>query len=171
MRTVSRIVLASLLCLGCVGCDQATKLVVRQNVVLGESHSFLGDTFRLMHAENPGAFLSLGEFLPDDIRASIFIVGVGLACLGAWLAAAFSPGLGRGQVVALSLIAGGGFGNWIDRLTNDGRVTDFLNVGVGSVRTGIFNVADVVLMAGLAIFLLSARRDVSQNDSRFQRDS
>jgi len=170
MRTITRVVLASFLCLACVSCDQATKFVVRQTVVVGESHSFLGDTFRLTHAENPGAFLSLGEFLPDDVRASLFIVGVGIACLGALLAAIFSRGLGRWQVVALSLIAGGGIGNWIDRLTNDGRVTDFLNVGVGSLRTGIFNVADVVLMAGLAIFLLSTRRSVSQNGSRLQRD-
>ena len=170
MRTITRILIASLVSIGCVGCDQATKFVVRQHVVLGESHSFLGDTFRLMHAENPGAFLSIGEFLPDDIRSGIFTVGVGIACLGILLAAIFSRGLGRWQVVALSLIAGGGVGNWIDRLTNDGRVTDFLNVGVGSLRTGIFNVADVVLMAGMAIFILSAGRSVSQNDARLQKD-
>jgi signal peptidase II len=56
------------------------------------------------------------------------------------------------------LIASGGVGNWIDRLTNDGRVTDFLNLGIGSLRTGIFNVADMVLMAGVALFLLGSRR-------------
>ena len=68
-------------------------------------------------------------------------------------------------VLHLSLIAGGGVGNWIDRVTNDGRVTDFLNVGVGNLRTGIFNVADMVLMAGVAIFMLSSvtiRRELSE---------
>jgi signal peptidase II len=43
-------------------------------------------------------------------------------------------------------------------LVADGQVTDFLNVGIGSVRTGIFNVADVVVVMGLAVLVLSATR-------------
>ena len=155
MRTITRALLASILFLGCVGCDQVTKAVARDHLVLGESHSFLGDSFRLILAENPGAFLSIGESLPEHIRSTIFIVGVGFASLGALLAALFVGGLGRWHVAALALIASGGVGNWIDRLTNDGRVTDFLNLGVGALRTGIFNVADIALIAGMAIFVLT----------------
>ena len=114
------------------------------------------DTFRLTYAENSGAFLSLGEALPDQIRSIIFIGGIGLLSLAAVWAALFARGLSRRQVIALSLIASGGIGNWIDRLTNDGRVTDFLNVGIGNLRTGVFNVADMVLMAGVALYLLDA---------------
>ena len=84
------------------------------------------------------------------------------------LAAFLAKGLGHWQVAGLSLIAGGGVGNWIDRLTNDGRVTDFLNVGVGGLRTGIFNVADVVLLAGVAIFIFAAR--LSQIAANLQKD-
>ena len=161
MRTITRTILASILFLGCVGCDQVTKGVVRAHLVVGEGQSFLGDTIRLTHAENSGAFLSFGDALPDHIKSSIFIVGVGLVSLGALLAALFARGFGRWQVVALSLIASGGIGNWIDRLTNDGRVTDFLNVGIGSLRTGIFNVADMVLLAGVALFFFQGRRSSS----------
>ncbi len=50
--------------------------------------------------------------------------------------------------VSLTLILAGGVGNLIDRVTNDGLVTDFLNIGVGAFRTGIFNVADVAVMTG-----------------------
>jgi len=153
MHTLTRTLLVSVLFLACVGCDQVTKAIARDHLVLGDEHSFVGDAFRLTLAENPGAFLSIGESLPDHVRSTIFIVGVGLASLGALLAAFFVKGVGYWQVAGLSLIASGGVGNWIDRLTNDGRVTDFLNVGVGGVRTGIFNVADMVLMAGVAIFL------------------
>jgi signal peptidase II len=158
LRTITRTIFASVLFLGCVGCDQLTKGVVRTHLSLGEGQSFMGDTLRLTHAENPGAFLSIGESLPDDIRWAIFIVGVGLISLAALLAALFARGLGHWQVAALSLIASGGIGNWIDRLTNDGRVTDFLNVGIGSVRTGIFNVADMVLLLGIALFFMASRR-------------
>lgn len=159
----TRNIAASVLFLGCVGCDQLTKGVVRANVGLGEGASYLGDTVRLTHVENPGAFLSLGESLPDDVRSAIFIVAVGLISFGALLAAFFVRNLTRMQIMALSLIASGGIGNWIDRLTNDGRVTDFLNVGVGSLRTGIFNVADMVLLVGIGLYAFGARNADAKN--------
>jgi signal peptidase II len=162
MRTITRTLLASILFLGCVGCDQVTKGVARAHLVLGESQSFLRDTVRLTYVENSGAFLSFGDALPGHVKSTIFIVGVGLISLGALLAALFARSLGQWQVVALSLIASGGIGNWIDRLTNDGRVTDFLNVGLGSLRTGIFNVADMVLMAGVALYFLGSVRRPTQ---------
>ena len=165
MRTITRIFLASTLFLGCVGCDQATKGVARAHLGLGEVHSFFHDTVRLIYVENAGAFLSFGEALPEQIRSTLFIVGVGMISMGALLAALIARGLGRWHVVALSLIASGGFGNWIDRLTNDGRVTDFLNVGAGSLRTGIFNVADIVLMTGVALFFLGSSRWATSNKS------
>jgi len=37
----------------------------------------------------------------------------------------------------------------------NGHVTDFLNVGIGSLRTGIFNIADVVGLLGFAVLLFA----------------
>lgn len=62
------------------------------------------------------------------------------------------------QTAGAALICSGGVGNLIDRLTRDGYVTHFLNVGVGPLRTGIFNIADFVLLVGLAIIVLSGVR-------------
>ena len=56
------------------------------------------------------------------------------------------------------LVAGGGLGNLWDRLARDGAVVDFLNLGIGPVRTGIFNVADLVLVAGLVVLAIAGRR-------------
>lgn len=50
--------------------------------------------------------------------------------------------------VAWSLVLAGGLGNLLDRLIYDGRVIDFMNLGIGSLRTGIFNVADVCITIG-----------------------
>jgi len=36
-----------------------------------------------------------------------------------------------------------------------GSVIDFVNVGVGPLRTGVFNVADVAIMAGIAALALA----------------
>jgi len=59
------------------------------------------------------------------------------------------------KTIAVSLVLGGGFGNLIDRISKDGRVIDFLNVGVGSLRSGVFNLADVAISIGIIwLFIL-----------------
>lgn len=59
------------------------------------------------------------------------------------------------HILGAALISGGGFSNLMDRVTQGGNVTDFLNIGVGPLRTGIFNCADVALMLELAILICS----------------
>ena len=59
-------------------------------------------------------------------------------------------------LVALSLFLGGGVGNLIDRLIFDGRVSDFMVIQVGSISTGVFNVADMALMLALGLILVSS---------------
>jgi signal peptidase II len=65
-------------------------------------------------------------------------------------------------VLGLTLLAAGGASNWADRVVH-GRVVDFLNVGIGSLRTGIFNVADIAIMAGVVMLLYRQflKRDAS----------
>jgi signal peptidase II len=69
-------------------------------------------------------------------------------------AALFARRLRPARVIPLALVAGGGISNLIDRLVFDGRVTDFLNVGIGSFRTGIFNLADMAILAGALLLIL-----------------
>ena len=52
--------------------------------------------------------------------------------------------------IGLALFIAGGVSNWIDRAVR-GSVVDFLNVGIGPIRTGVFNVADMAIMLGAAI--------------------
>src|SRR5687768_6283564 len=144
MRNVWRLVLVSTLLLGCVGCDQVSKGIARSQLALGESHAFFGDTFRLIHVENTGAFLGIGAQLPEPARVLVFQGAVSLLILGLLWVAAFRSGTRPWQVAGFTFLAASGIGNLIDRLLNDGRVTDFLNVGIGGLRSGIFNIADVV---------------------------
>jgi signal peptidase II len=69
----------------------------------------------------------------------------------------------RGSVrhaAAFSLFIAGGASNWFDRLS-EGRVVDFMNVGIGWLRTGVFNVADVAIMLGVALFVFAELRSTS----------
>ena len=70
----------------------------------------------------------------------------------------FSSALSRPLVIALSLILAGGGSNLFDRLSNDGRVVDFVILGAAGLRTGIFNLADVAIMLGASLFLLTMVR-------------
>lgn len=132
--------------LATIGCDRVTKHVAASALAGRPGQSYLADTVRLQYAENTGGFLSLGANLPPVARTWIFTVATGLLFL-AMIPVARRHMASGWQLVGVTLLFAGGFSNWIDRLMN-GRVVDFLNVGIGPVRTGIFNVADVALMLG-----------------------
>jgi len=154
MRILTRLILAASLLLGCVGCDQATKVAARAYLRDAPTISYLHDTFRLTYAENFGAFLSVGASMSKSVRVAVFQGAVGLVILGLIGAALLWRGLSAMQVAGLTLLGASGLGNLIDRLLYDGRVTDFLNMGIGPVRTGIFNVADIVGVAGVIVLLI-----------------
>ena len=59
------------------------------------------------------------------------------------------------ETFALGLIAGGGFGNVVDRVRH-GAVIDFLDVYVGAWRWPNFNMADVMITSGVGLLLLSS---------------
>jgi signal peptidase II len=86
----------------------------------------------------------------------VFVIGTGVALLFAVWVAVRSP-VNEWTLLGLSLFVGGGASNWVDRVTR-GSVIDFLNVGLGSLRTGIFNVADVAIMLGAGIIVITELR-------------
>jgi signal peptidase II len=139
-----------------IGCDRVTKHIATQSLAGAPTKSFLADTVRLTYAENAGGFLSLGADFAEPIRTTVFTVGTGviLLILVAWL---WRAGSQTWRTAGLSLFIAGGVSNWFDRLV-DGRVVDFLNVGVGWLRTGVFNVADIAVMLGIALFVATDLR-------------
>jgi signal peptidase II len=142
-----------------VGVDQGTKWLASRELERGVVHSFLGDTLRVTYALNPGAFLGLGGDLSEATRFWL-LTGLNAVFLTAIAGVvALHWNMRTVSFVALSLLLAGGVGNLIDRVTQDGLVTDFLNVGLGPVRTGIFNVADMAIMAGAGVLLVQSFRD------------
>jgi signal peptidase II len=136
----------------CVGCDQSTKYTAKYFLEGQQTQSYMGDIFRLSYIENSGAFLSLGAGMPENIRQTIFIVLVSIFLVGFLFFVIHNKELNSLAVSSSALIIGGGLGNLIDRIVNQGAVIDFMNIGIGSIRTGIFNVADLAIMAGIFMF-------------------
>ena len=132
--------------------DQITKKIAHTYLSDKGAISFFHNIFVFQYAENTGGFLGMGASVPESIRFWVFSVSVAIFLVILLFYLVFSKGFTVRQVFALSAILGGGIGNLIDRLINEGRVVDFMNMGIGSLRTGIFNVADLFITFG-AIFL------------------
>lgn len=145
--------LVILISLSCVGCDQYTKSLAREDLEPGRPVSYLGGFLRLQYEENAGGMLSLGSEFPEGLRFWVFTVTVGLFLFGILSVVCIHPRLAVGDRLAAALIAGGGFGNLIDRLLYDGSVIDFLNIGLGPIRTAVFNIADVAVLTGASLLL------------------
>ena len=150
--------------IGQVILDQWTKQLATEHLKNTATRTWLGDMFRLQYATNEGAFLSLGASLPPQARYWVLTIGVGLLLLGLAVYALFSEvfwktKLDLTQVGAYSLIASGGFSNWVDRARFEGSVVDFMNMGIGSLRTGVFNVADLAILAGIGVLFFHGWRE------------
>jgi len=158
MKTFSKPMVVLLITITCVGCDQASKWAAKQFLAPDRFFSFAGDSLRLQYAENTGAFLGLGAALPDLWRQLVFTALVGIFLLGLLGYLLLSRSLSTVAVNCLSWILAGGASNLIDRIAYDGRVIDFLNLGIGPLRTGIFNLADMVITFGAVILAFDSYR-------------
>src|SRR5690349_21748038 len=118
-----------------VGMDQGTKALAKSVLLSSGARIYAGGMFRLQYSENPGAFLSLGADLGERYRFWIFSVFIPsfLLLVSFFLFLRKASGL---FTAGLTMVVAGGLGNLIDRI-NQGRVVDFMNIGIGDIRTGI----------------------------------
>ncbi len=150
--------------LSCVGCHQSTKFTAKYFLEGHETISMFGDVLRLSYTENVGGFLSLSSVLPDHIKTLVFLVFSSLLLVGLVLYTLFNHTMTSSMVWSAAVVTCGGVGNLIDRFVNGGAVIDFLNVGIGAVRTGRFNVADMAIMGGatmLVILNMQSKAEIS----------
>ncbi len=134
------------------GCDQSAKLIASTILEQTGPIDLAGGLLRLQFVLNHGGFLGLGGGLSPSLRWWLFTFGVSLALLVVlrMAVARERPPL---QVVALALILGGGIGNLLDRLALSGAVRDFAILGIGRLRTGVFNLADAAILLGAFVLL------------------
>jgi signal peptidase II len=151
----TKLLLFILLIFGSVGCDRVTKDLAKAHLEgLGEL-SYWNDTFRLVYVENPGAAMSFGADWHPDLKfwvLSLLPMAVLLLVLGYVLRNINK--LDFSHLIGLGLIVAGGLGNLFDRFFNNSLVPDFMNLGINTLRTGIFNVADVCITTGIIITLV-----------------
>jgi signal peptidase II len=160
-----RIGLFFLLSLSLISWDKVSKGLAKTHLRDQPMRSYFDDTFRLMYVENTGAAMSLADNL--DPRVSLWVLGVVplIILLGLFgYVVRHANRMRTSRMVALSLIFAGGVGNILDRLIFDRHVTDFMNIGIRNVRTGIFNFADVWITAGVICLLIWRSGWLSKTD-------
>ncbi len=134
--------------------DQGSK-VWAKSVFEGQRESCYFDRmFCWIFAENEGAFLGWGSELTGVWNILLLKLLPILLILGLFYMTLFSKDLLKNQVIPFSMILGGGLSNLFDRIAF-GKVVDFMNVGVGNLRTGIFNIADMIILAGIIWYFFS----------------
>ena len=163
MKKSVKIWLFCLNCLILISWDKTTKEMARERLMDKGILSYFHDVFRLEYVENTGAALSLGDNLSENTGFWLFcaIPLLVLACLFIY-AIKNSGGLSLAKMLGFALIIAGGIGNILDRFLFDRHVTDFMNVGVSDVRTGIFNFADVWVTIGAIVLILDYRKRARQ---------
>lgn len=140
-----------------VSCDQISKNIIRQTIEYNERIGFVHDYVTLTKIENTGAFLSLGNDLPNALRIillialPVFVMTYGLFFLFT------KTSMSKPTLVGISFVLGGGIGNMYDRIIY-GSVTDFMHIDFVIFQTGIFNMADVSIMVGMFLILIQSFR-------------
>ena len=150
MKKGTKILLFCVCCLAFIGCDRLTKDLAKEHLKDKPAITYLNDTVRLQYVENTGAALSLGDNLPKALSFWLLSILPLVILLGVFIYTLKNlQQMGTMKMFSIALVFSGGIGNIIDRIVFDRHVTDFMNVGFGNLRTGIFNVADMCVTAGV----------------------
>lgn len=133
-----------------IALDRITKQWAKDTLMFREPKVYFNNFFRFEYVENTGAALSLGDSLPQPWSFWLLsmIPLVVMIALFVYVVREINN-FTNFKLFCFSMIIAGGLGNIIDRILYDRRVTDFMNMGIGDIRTGIFNVADIWITSGV----------------------
>lgn len=121
-------------------------------------HDLVGGWLRLTLAYNTGAAMNL------DLGPWSRIVFSGVAFTAIVLLLGFyrrTPPNAALRAAAIALVLGGALGNLLDRLRSPMGVVDFIDIGVGTSRFWIFNVADLGVTVGAILLAIVLWREDS----------
>jgi signal peptidase II len=126
-----------------IALDQLTKWLASSRLLMGRPVPVLDDFARFTLVHNTGAAFGLfpGSRVPFIVISVLAIAVV----IYLFLRETYRSLANR---ILLGCILGGAIGNLVDR-ARLGWVVDFIDVGIGSVRWPVFNVADSAVTLGV----------------------
>ena len=140
--------------------DIISKLLVSNNLLLSKSVTIIPNFFYLTYAHNYGGAWSIFENNTLAITIISFIVILGISYY------VFKNKVtGKIEIIGYSLLLGGAIGNLIDRIIY-GYVIDFLDFYILGYDFPIFNIADIGIVTGIILLLISMILEVNNNDNK-----
>ena len=133
--------------------DQVSKHYVRYHLSYFYQYKFVYHMVFIERVDNTGAFLSLGDNLKDPIKTIVLNIIPMLVMLMGIVFVLFGKNIDKANLYGISLVISGGIGNLYDRLVFK-SVTDFMQIKIGFLQTGVFNIADMAIMGGMFTILI-----------------
>jgi len=144
------VVLASLTFL--VGCDHATKLAAKAELEAQRPRELVRGVLDLQYTQNTDTAFNLMRAIPEPMRRPV-LLGIGAAAIVALGVSLLRRRRSLAASVPLLLVTAGAVGNYLDRARR-GYVVDFVYLH----HWPVFNVADVYVTVGAALFAVFALR-------------
>ena len=128
--------------------DLTSKLAILGSLEPGESVSVLGSFFRLTYIRNPGGVFGL-KFGGSGLHLLFAGVATVAVIVLLWRSRPEDGWIRTG----LGLVLAGAVGNMVDRIAF-GYVVDFIDIGCGTLRWYVFNLADAYVTVGAGLLIL-----------------
>lgn len=132
--------------------DQASKAFVLVNAETLAAGVNVAPSFNLVFHRNTGVTFGLLQGTPWWALAIVATAVVLFLAISLVRATAIS------EAVAYGVVIGGALGNILDRIRFSG-VTDFLDFYIGTTHWPAFNLADVFVVCGVGLLLITAGRE------------
>lgn len=140
--------------------DIVAKLLVSNNLILNNSITIIPNFFYLTYAHNYGGAWSIFD------NSTLFITIVSFLIIIGIIYYLFKNKVTKKiEIVGYSLLLGGAIGNLIDRIVY-GYVIDFFDFYIFGYDFPIFNVADIGIVVGIILLLVSMILEVYKNDNK-----
>lgn len=133
--------------------DQWTKRLATEHLASAPPVRLVGELVQLTYTRNSG--IAFGLFAGRNFPLYVFSIVAAVAVLVLFLR---HERLSAARHLSLALILGGAIGNLIDRVTS-GEVVDFILLAWRGHEFPVFNVADVAVTCGVAVFALAWSHD------------
>lgn len=151
--------------------DQLTKRIIVSNMEIYDSYSVIGEFFEITYIRNTGA--AWGLF--SDSYVFLGIITIIALAIFMYLMSEINFKNKKVYSFSVVLMISGTIGNLIDRtaraLFNGLGVIDFLDFNIFGYDFPIFNVADILLVVGVALFAIytlilsdKTKKEINQDD-------
>ena len=138
--------------------DQVSKLLI-----LHWEPSIDGELLWLGIHWNKGLMLgALGGHEWPLVSLAIFVLVIVASVAGG----RYARGASMREMCGWALFVGGGLSNIVDRLVHEGAVLDWIQVQLGPVQSGRFNIADLANLVGLGLILVMLFQEQRQQPER-----